>query len=263
MMPRHSDPPRPPNWGEFRREITHRWALPFLTLDWLAQWCAYVLSRLSLLELCEYVGTLSILVGVISYIVESPERTKVKHYQAWQVINTAQGKGGSGGRIEALQELNADGISLVGVNVAQAYLQNVQLPGANLLRATLDSSDMRGANLVDANLEYASMAGTNLRGANLKGCDLSDADCPDADFNGATLNDVTLAHIAMDRADLRGVDLAGVADWRGINSIKLADIHGVRNPPDGFVAWALSKGAVDVESDDAWDAMLSKPASNQ
>jgi hypothetical protein len=222
MIPRYEDRPRPSNWGDFRRKITHRWAVPFLTVDWLADWAAYLLGRLSLLELCEYIGTLSI------------------HYQAWQVINTAQGKGGSGGRIEALQELNADGVSLVGVNVAEAYLQNVQLENANLLRATLDSSDMRGARLIGADLQFSSMAGTNLRGANLKRCDLNDADCSDADLNGATLNDATLQGMALDRADLRGADLAGIADWRDIKSIKLADIHGVSNPPDGFVAWALA-----------------------
>jgi hypothetical protein len=254
MIPKRKDRPRPPNWADFRRKITHRWALPFLTVDWLAEWSTFILSRMSLLELCEYVGTLSILVGVISYIVEAPERTKVKHYQAWQVINTAQGKGGSGGRIEALGELNDDGVSLVGVNVAQAYLQNVQLEGANLVRASLDSADMRGARLVGANLEWASMSSTNLRGANLKASDLNDADCPDADFNGATLNDALLAGATFDRADLRNADLAGIAGWHDIKSIAQADIHGIRNPPDGFTAWALSKGAVDIESDDAWNA---------
>jgi len=59
---------------------------------------------------------------------------KQKHYQAWQVVNTAQGKGGSGGRIEALQELDQDGVPLVGVYVAGASLQGVRLPKAGLNR---------------------------------------------------------------------------------------------------------------------------------
>ena len=46
--------------------------------------------------------------AVIFYFTESGDRRKQKHYHAWQVINTAQGKNGSGGRIEALQELNED-----------------------------------------------------------------------------------------------------------------------------------------------------------
>ena len=41
---------------------------------------------------------------LIFYFADQGGRLKQKHYQAWQVINTAQGKGGSGGplRIVAL-----------------------------------------------------------------------------------------------------------------------------------------------------------------
>ena len=54
---------------------------------------------------------------------ESKDRIKQKHYQAWQVINSAQGKGGSSGRIDALEELHQDGVLLVGVDVSDAFLQ--------------------------------------------------------------------------------------------------------------------------------------------
>jgi hypothetical protein len=47
------------------------------------------------------------------------------------VIDTAQRKGRSEERIEALQELTADGVPLVGVDVSEAFLEGVQLPGAN------------------------------------------------------------------------------------------------------------------------------------
>ena len=82
-----------------------------------------LLSRWSFLEVLEYLGSFSILIAVIFYFSESGDRLKQKHYQAWQVINTAQGKGGSGGRIEALQELDEDGVPLVGVDVSGAFLQ--------------------------------------------------------------------------------------------------------------------------------------------
>jgi hypothetical protein len=41
---------------------------------------------------------------------------------------------------------------------------------------------------------------------------------------------------------LRTVDLAG-AIWRDIKSIQGANIYGVRNPPEGFIRWALENGA--------------------
>jgi len=59
-----------------------------------------------------------VLIVAIFYVAGSGSRVKMRHYQAWQVINTAQDKGGSGGRIEALQELNADKVSPVGVDVS-------------------------------------------------------------------------------------------------------------------------------------------------
>ena len=93
---------RPPHWPEFRAAIRSRWAVPFLYFDWLSQWAVYVMSRMSLFDLLEYCGSLSILIAVIFYFLDAPQRTKMRHYQAWQVINSAQGKGGSGGRIEAL-----------------------------------------------------------------------------------------------------------------------------------------------------------------
>jgi hypothetical protein len=70
---------------------------------------------LGFFEVLEYLGVFSVLIAIVFYFSEAGDRRKQKHYQAWQVINTAQGKGGSGGRIEALQELNIDRIPLVGV----------------------------------------------------------------------------------------------------------------------------------------------------
>ena len=126
---------RPADWNTIRSGLKHRWLLPLRAFEWIWEWVAYALSRWSFLEVLEYLGSLSILVGVIFYFSESGDRVKQRHYQAWQVINTAQGKGGSGGRIDALQELNADKVPLVGVDVSAAFLQGVRLDRANLLRA--------------------------------------------------------------------------------------------------------------------------------
>ncbi len=88
-----------------------------------------------LLEVLEYGSTLGIVFGVIFYFAGAKDRLEQKHYQAWQVINTAQGKGGSGGRIDALQDLNSDRVPLVGVDLMEAFLREVKLPNANLRRA--------------------------------------------------------------------------------------------------------------------------------
>src|SRR3984957_11236848 len=124
------DREKPRKWGEFYRSIRHRWLLPFLVLDWASEWAAYCVRRASLLEFLEYCGSFSILIGVIFYFLDAPDRTKSRHYQAWQVINTAQGKGGSGGRADALHELNEDHVRLGGGDLSDGFLQNMDLERA-------------------------------------------------------------------------------------------------------------------------------------
>ena len=123
----------------------------------------------------EYLGSFSVLIAVIFYFKEAPDRVKQRHYQAWQVINTAQGKGGSGGRIEALQELNADSISLTGVDLSNAFLQGVQLRKARLSRANLNAADARESTLDDSDLNFADLRSANFRGSHLRKVSLEEA----------------------------------------------------------------------------------------
>ena len=92
---------RPEPWSRHRERAKHRWLVPFIAIEWVWAWLAYWLSGWAFLEVLEYFGTLSVLLAVVSYFSESKDRIKQKHYQAWQVVNSAQGKGGSGGRIDA------------------------------------------------------------------------------------------------------------------------------------------------------------------
>ena len=114
---------RPSPWSHYRAQAKQPALIPFHWLEWSCRWLAYWLSGWALLEVLDYIGTLSILIAVIFYFAESDLRMKQRHYQAWQVINTAQGKGGSGGRIEALEELGQRRVPLVGVDVSDAFLQ--------------------------------------------------------------------------------------------------------------------------------------------
>ncbi len=211
-------------------------------------WIAYALNHWTFLEVLEYMQSFSVLVAVIFYFSESGDRLKLKHYQAWQVINTAQGKGGSGGRIDALQELNSDRVPLVGVDASGAFLQGLQLEHARLLRANLSGADIRDgdfafADLSDANLRSTNFRESNLRNAGFAGATLDDADLSDADLSAADVSGSTLSD-----ADLRGAKLSNLR-WQGIRSIKNANIFGVEDAPEGFVSWAKQHGAIENESD--------------
>lgn len=234
---------RPERWTVLRSNLKHRWMVPFRAVDWVWEWIAYGLSRWSFLEVLEYLGSFSVLVGVILYFSESGDRIKQRHYQAWQVINTSQGKGGSGGRIEALRELNEDKIPLVGVDVSSAFLQGVHLEGANLLRADMSAADLRGSRLSGANLAFAELHDANFRGAILENTTLSNADLKDADLVGCDLAGADLAQADLGGADLRSANLSAVR-WSQIKNIKSANLAGVKGAPEGFVQWAFEHGAV-------------------
>ena len=240
---------RPETWATLTTRIRHRWTIPFRAFEWLLEWVAYGLSRWSFLEVLEYLGTFSVLVGVIFYFSESGDRIKQRHYQAWQVINTAQGKGGSGGRIEALQELNEDHVQLVGVDVSSAFLQSVRLQHANLLRADFSAADMRGADLRQAVLSYADLHSANFRGANLRDATLSNANMRDSDLVGADLEDAKLDGVDLSSADLRSANLKNI-QWHQIKSVQGANIAGIDDAPNGFAQWALAQGAIQQFSTD-------------
>lgn len=237
---------RPLPWKVRKQEAAakRKWMTPFIAIEWLCEWAAFALSNWSFLEVLEYLGTFSVLIAVIFYFSESGDRIKQRHYQAWQVINTAQGKGGSGGRIDALQELNADKVPLVGVDVSSAFLQGLNLHGANLTRSDFSSADLRNADLTSVDFTFASLNSANLRSAHLEHAKFMQADLRNADLSGSSLAEADLSEAALDDADLSNADLSNVV-WQHLRSVKNANIHQVKNAPEGFVAWAIGHGAVD------------------
>ena len=240
---------RPASWNNLTSQVKQRWVIPCLALEWLWEWVAYLLSNWRFLEVLEYLGSFSVLVAVIFYFSESRNRIKQRHYQAWQVINTAQGKGGSGGRIEALQELNADNVPLVGVDVSSAFLQGLKLERANLLRADFSAADLRGSDLKSADFTSANLHSTNLRSSNLEDATFEDANMEDVDLWESNLSGARLTNADISGADLSFADLRNI-EWKQLKNVKDANIAAAKNAPEGFVEWALQNGAVQTPADE-------------
>ncbi|HEX6494607.1 MAG TPA: pentapeptide repeat-containing protein [Acidobacteriaceae bacterium] len=234
---------RPCSWDSLTRRVTKSWLIPFIAFEWIWDWMAYLLSHWSFLEVLDYLGRFSILVAVVFYFSESGNRIKQKHYQAWQVINTAQGKGGSGGRIEALQELNSDGVPLVGVDVSSAFLQGLKLERANLLRSDFSAADLRRSDLQFADFTNANLHSANFRESALEHASFQSADMTDTDLWGSNLTGAKLDDADMSGADLRFADLRNI-QWKQLKKVTAANIAGVKNAPNGFVEWALKNGAL-------------------
>ncbi len=242
----HQERQKPEAWQVRRESHGIKWLRPLYALDWWLAWLAYALSHWVLLEVLEYLGTFSLLIAVVFYFAESGDRLKQKHYQAWQVINTAQGKGGSGGRLEALEELNADHVPLVGVDLSDAFLYGVKLKNAELPRSVFGSADLRNSSFESANLAYADFDSANLRGANLKHANLNHANLQNSDLVGADLSSAQLAGASLDSADLRNANLRGI-NWRFIKSARLCNLFGITGAPIEFIEWAKRNGAVFME----------------
>jgi hypothetical protein len=234
---------RPEVWKQYKTQGKHGWELPGLALKWLEDWVAYLISRSVLLEILEYLSSLGVLVAVILYFSGTGDRRRQRHLQMWQVLNTAQGKGGSGGRIEALQELNHDHVELVGVDVSGAFLQGVELRKAELLRANFSLADVRQGDFTRADLRLANLHSGNFRGAQFSGAQLREADCGETDFSGADLSGADLSGTDFADADLSTADLRNVR-WQMIKNVKAANFFGVKNAPAGFMEWAMKHGAV-------------------
>ena len=160
---------------------------------------------------------------------------KDTNYQAWQVINSAQGKGGSGGRVDALADLVRNDVSLAGINLDGAWLESIDLRNAMLAMASFEKTNLQGARLDGARLD-----GASFRGATLTAVSFADASLRGADLTGARLS----------AANLAGADLTDVRGWREVASFAHTNVEGVRGAPRGFVEWARMGGAVDPSRDD-------------
>ncbi|MEH2096593.1 pentapeptide repeat-containing protein [Nostoc sp.] len=151
--------------------------------------------------------TISLVVALVLFIKEAPDRRKQFHYQAWSTVDTAHDVKVSYARILALQDLNEDGVSLRGLDAPGAELVDINLPHANLSKANLMESDLSNANLSYANLDNANLSQTKLSGANLSHAKFGFARLNQANLNSANLRSANLVCADLSHANLSGADL--------------------------------------------------------
>lgn len=204
----------PGSWEDRKSRIAHRWATPLIWIDWWIERAVYRLRQWSFLELLELLSRFAVLVAVFSYVGGADERQKIKLYQAWAVINSAQGKGGSGGRIKALEELAEEAVPLDGVNLAGAWLHAIQLPKASLRNANFETAKLRHANLqgsdlYDAKLQWADLLNAHLNGTDLSEAELQGSNLRNADLHGSKLWRANFRDADLSYANLKGADLSG------------------------------------------------------
>lgn len=151
--------------------------------------------------------TISLVVALVLFIKEAPDRRKQFHYQAWSTIDAAHNVKVSYARILALQDLNEDGVSLRGLDAPGAELVDINLSKANLSAANLSETDLSNANLSYANLDHANLSQSKLSGANLSHANLSFARLSHVNFSSANLSSAKLLCADLSHANMSGVNL--------------------------------------------------------
>ncbi len=165
-----------------------------------------LLQRMAFFELLDFVQKMTIIVAMVVFFAEAKKRQKETNYQAWEVINSAVEQKHSGGRKDALEDLNKNGVFLDGVNLKNAILRDVNLKGAVLWEANLEGANLSKANLKNTVLRDANLKGAVLWEANLEGTNLSKAN-----LEGATLVD----------ANLKGVKFEDEQDFNQLTKAQL------------------------------------------
>ncbi len=219
---------------------------PFIWLEWIMEWIVYGFSKLVFFKILEYAAKLTILLALILYVLEVPERKRQAELNAWQIVNSAIEQKAASGRVEALEYLNNAGVDLNFLSVPNAYLigttkegetRGINLPDAKLRGANFAKSTLTDANFNNAQLRKANLEGANLMGANLRGAALWRANLEGANLMGAYLGGAHLWEADLRGADLRGANLMGAflqrADLRKANlegaNLERADLRNAKN----------------------------------
>jgi uncharacterized protein YjbI with pentapeptide repeats len=168
-----------------------------------------------------------ILTASILYIFESSIRKKREHYEAWQVIDRAFAAQvpHSIARIEALQDLCKDGVTLRGIFLPEGSdLDNILLPGSDIQKANLPGvsllyANLRAANLSGTNLQHSVLKFANLRNSNLQGSNLQDSILSGANLSYADLSYTNLENTQLSGEGIEDLDLDLDRDLNEFRSI--------------------------------------------
>lgn len=217
------------------------------------------------LEWLGLLGNIALLLAATTYLTYGSQKQRdLEVSQAWSIIADSLGKKGNGGRIKAMELINASPSnssswrfpwlswqypwlaspwpkeSLAGLEAPGAYLLGIQLPHATLANTNLNNALLVGANLKETFLGNAQLQGASLLGANLQGADLSMANLNKASLQKARLSCVEaekqerctrLMKTYLNGADLSGADLRGAyvlgAQFRNAYLVG-TDLRGIR-----------------------------------
>ena len=176
----------------------------------------------NILSIAEALGKLTVVVGILSYIIEAPERAKQQHYQAWQLINGARTSPGEAGRSIAIGVLVGDHVPLIDLDLKKGNFQDkdfrgAQMPGVDFTEANVDRVNFSCKTgfyvsehwipgfdyCLPTNLQAARFATERIIKANFDYANLKDATIGARKEGVTTLEDTTFLHTTMSNTTIQ------------------------------------------------------------
>ncbi|MGC6422716.1 MAG: pentapeptide repeat-containing protein [Flavobacteriaceae bacterium] len=229
------------------------WSQSILKIGFLVTFIFYVLTFTStkypfLGLILNSLEPLGVLLAVLIFIRETPERRKQFHYQALSTIDRAAGIRNSKARIIALQDLVDQGINLDELDLGNANLEEIELNGVeikngNFMGSNLKKAEMHLANLQKGNFKNTQGHSFKIRFGNLSFSDFTNSNFSNADFSSANLmfanfNQTKLSGAKFINAKLKGAKFTDAflsgADFTGadvnMDALKKANLINVILP---------------------------------
>jgi uncharacterized protein YjbI with pentapeptide repeats len=186
-----------------------------------SEWLRRSKSVKTATSIAQLLGKLTIMVAILSFIFEAPERAKQRHYQAWQLINGARMSPGEAGRSIAIRVLVDDhvemiDIDLTGGNFRGKNFQAADMPGVNFTNAKIDGANFSCKAGIFVNEywfpAYSFCWITNLEGArfateSITGTYFDNANLKDAVLGGSSAGLTIVEGSSFLKADMRGITL--------------------------------------------------------
>ena len=174
----------------------------------------------------------------------------VRSLLAVERLNVASGK----------NTLPTDYINLHEAELQDAWLDSADLRKTSFRKAILNKAVLNSAKLGGSSFRFVDAQGTSFLSSELEGTQFAFSDVSYAQFRGARVQQTLFSQCSLVQADFSSVDLEkcsfvgcdlmfadfrDVKNWEKLDSIKGSNIHAISNAPPGFIAWALTNGAVD------------------
>src|ERR1017187_4247913 len=261
--------------------------------EWGCEWISYWLSCWAFLEVLEYAGKLGILIAAIAYIYPgcserkqaAEDSKKSRHYVAWQTLNSADGKPGNAGRLDALQDLNQDGVVLDGISLSGATIIGpLMLTNGTMKRASFSRGYFDNVNFLRTVFDQSQWSYSSVQSCDFGSCDISDSvftnvfftlcNLDSADLSGtAFMEDPVAAHnkfwncscvgthfshsswnaVQFLECNLAYADLDGV-EINTNSSFFRCNLFGAKNASPSFLAWVARSSEVAFTNITAFDS---------